>query len=112
MLPDFRPLLIFLCIAAAAAPGLSQQISPDDVARIECSLDGKSTCVRSNPRPSPIRRNTAIPHTITVPLPSNSARRFYTWTGTIFSFQPQQPQQQLFGFVGFSVARCIKDSKV
>jgi hypothetical protein len=61
---------------------------------------------------SPIRRSTAIPHNITVPLPPNSARRFYTWTGTVFSFQPQQPQQQLFGFVGFNVARCIKDSKV
>jgi hypothetical protein len=112
MLPDFRPLLIFLCVAAAAAPGLSQQISADDFARVRCSLDGKSVCVRSNPRPSPIRRSTAIPHNITVPLPPNTACSFYTWTGTVFSFQPQQQQQQLFGFVGFNVARCIKDSKV
>jgi hypothetical protein len=39
-------------------------------------------------------------------------RRFYTWTGSVFSFQPQQPQQQLLNFVGFNVARCVKDSKV
>ena len=38
--------------------------------------------------------------------------RFYTWTGSVFSFQPQQQQQQLFDFVGFNVARCVKDSKV
>jgi hypothetical protein len=30
----------------------------------------------------------------------------------VFSFQPQLPQQQLFNFVGFNVARCVKDSKV
>lgn len=54
---------------------------------------------------------------VKAPLPycvehRNVTPRFYTWTGSVFSFQPQQQQQQLFDFVGFNVARCVKDAKV
>ncbi len=42
----------------------------------------------------------------------NVTLRFYTWTGSVFSYQPQQQQQQLFDFVGYNVARCVKDAKV
>lgn len=37
-------LLLGLCVAAAAVPALAQQLSPEDFARIRCSLDGKSVC--------------------------------------------------------------------
>ena len=93
-------LLLALCLAAAAVPALSQQLSAEDFARIRCSLDGKSVCVRP-------RRRTWMQRKI-----RNISCRFYTWTGSVFSFQPQQQQQQLFDFVGYNVARCVKDAKV
>jgi len=42
--PSF--LLLLCLVAAAAAPALAQQISAEDFARVRCSLDGSSVCVR------------------------------------------------------------------
>jgi hypothetical protein len=36
---------------------------------------------------------------------------FYTWTGTIFNYMPQQEPELLFNFVGYNVARCVKSSQ-
>lgn len=36
---------------------------------------------------------------------------FLTWNGTIYSFVPGEPKQQLFKIVGLSVSRCLADSE-
>lgn len=43
---------------------------------------------------------------------STDGADIYTeWTGSVYSFVPQEKQRKLFGFLGMNVARCLQDKQ-
>lgn len=52
-----------------------------------------------------------IQELIRVRCSTDGADIYTEWTGSVYSFVPQQKQRKLFGFLGMNVARCLRNKQ-